>query len=293
VPPRGSGAPELVTPPGTIANLSLWRDFSAIWEARSELFTPEVQLNLTKLDTFAGQFFGGRDFGSGVLGALGPRWRLVVAHQDYESLAPRPDVKLPGFALIAELNPDDEEFSQRLKVAFQSFVGLINLNIAQKGDPPLELGSEVFEGTTIATARFMVPKAPGAGGGEKDAIKAAVHPRFNATPSIAQVGNHFILSSSVGLTRALITAMKNPGAATGATLAVEADGPGLARLVTLNRNRLIMQNMLDKGHDQAAAESDVDGLGRLLKSLGRARLSVEDRAETLRFDLGLTLANPD
>jgi hypothetical protein len=292
VPPMGSGAPELVSPPGTIANLSLWRDLAAIWEARSELFTPEVQQNLTKLDTFAGQFFGGRDFGSGVLGALGPRWRVVVAHQDYETLSPRPDLKLPGVALIAELNPDDEEFSQRLKVAFQSFVGLLNLNTAQNGAPPLELGTESFEGTTIATARYMVPKAHGAAGGEKDAIRTAVHQRFNATPSIAQVGNHFILSSSVGLTRALITAMKNPAVATPATLAVEADGPALARLVTLNRNRLIMQNMLDKGQDQAAAESAIDGLGRLLGSLGRARLSVEDRAGTLRFDLGLRLSNP-
>jgi hypothetical protein len=294
VPSRDAGAPALVSPPGTIANLSLWRDLSAIWEARSELFTPEVQQGLTKLDGFAGQFFGGRDFGSGVLGALGPRWRLVVAHQDYEALSPRPDLKLPGIAVIAELNPDDEEFSERLKVAFQSFVGLVNLNTGQKGQPPLELGSETFEGTTISTARYMVPKAE-AGDGAKEPVKTAVHPRYNATPSIAQVGNHFILSSSVGLTRALIAAMKHPGARadTAPTLAVEADGPALARLVTLNRQRLIMQNMLDKGHDEAAAEAEVDGLGRLLKSLDKARLTVEDRPETLRFDLGLTLANPD
>jgi hypothetical protein len=297
VPPRGGGAPALVSPPGTIANLSLWRDLSAIWEARSELFTPEVQQGLTKLDGFAGQFFGGRDFGSGVLGALGPRWRLVIAHQDYEALSPRPDLKLPGIAVIAELNPDDDEFSERLKVAFQSFVGLVNLNTGQKGQPPLELGSETFEGTTISTARYMVPKAEAGGDGAKEPMKTAVHPRYNATPSIAQVGNHFILSSSVGLTRALITAMKHPGGRadtdTAATLAAEADGPALARLVTLNRQRLIMQNMLDKGHDKAAAEAEVDGLGRLLKSLGKARLTVEDRPETLRFDLGLTLANPD
>src|SRR5262249_49795772 len=153
-----------------------------------------------------GQFFGGRDFGSGVLGALDPRWRLVIAHQDYDALSPRPDLKLPGVALIADLNPDDDEFSQRLKVAFQSFVGVVNLGAAQKGQPPLEQGSEVFEGTTIATARYMVSKAESAaaaGGG--DAVKTAVHPRFNVTPSMAQVGNHFILSSSLGLTRALIT----------------------------------------------------------------------------------------
>jgi hypothetical protein len=296
VPPRGKGAPAPVSPPGTIAHLSLWRDLSAIWEARSELFTPEVQQGLAKLDTFAGQFFGGRDFGSGVLGALDPRWRLVVAHQDYDALSPRPDVKLPGFALIAELNPDDDEFSQRLKVAFQSFVGVVNLGAAQKGQPPLEQGSEIFEGTTIATARYMVSKAEAAAGGQNDAVKTAIHPRFNLSPSMAQVENHFILSTSVGLTRALITALKAaPAAATAteSTLLVEADGPSLARLVTLNRSRLIMQNMLDKGQDQATAETEVDQLGRLLRSLGRGRVTVADGAETLRFDLGLTFSKPD
>ena len=248
-----------------------------------------MQQNLAKLDTFAGQFFGGRDFGSGVLGALDPRWRLVIAHQDYESLTPRPDLKLPGFALIADLNPDDDDFNQRLKVAFQSFIGLTNLGAAQKGEPPLELGSEVFEGVTIATARYMVPKAETAAA--KDNAKAAVHQRFNFSPSTAQVENHFILSTSVGLTRALIEALKAPTAATDATLLVEADGPALARLVTLNRNRLIMQNMLDKGHDQAAAETEIDHLGRLLQSLGRGRLTVQDGAEALRFELGFTLSN--
>jgi len=289
VPARGTGAPALVSPPGTIANVSLWRDPSAIWEARAELFTPEAQQNLAKLDTFAGQFFGGRDFGTGVLGALDPRWRLVIAHQDYATLVPSPDLKLPGFALIADLNPDDDDFNQRLKVAFQSFIGLANLGAGQKGQPPLELGSEVFAGVTISTAHYMVPKAETAAA--KDNARTAVHQRFNFTPSIAQVENHFILSSSVGLTRALIEALKAPAAATDVTLLVEADGPALARLVTLNRNRLIMQNMLDKGHDQTAAETEIDQLGRLLQSLGRGRLTVQDGAETLRFDLGFTLSN--
>jgi hypothetical protein len=286
IPAAGSGAPALVSPPGMIAGASLWRDLAAIWEARSELFTPEVQQDLAKLDTFAGQFFGGRDFGSGVLGALDPRWRLVVAHQDYESLSPAPDVKLPGFALIADLNPDDEDFNQRLKVAFQSFVGLANLGAAQKSAPPLELGSEVCEGVTISTSHYMVPRA--------DAEeKGPVHQRFNFTPSIAQVDNHFILSSSLGLTRALIRTLKTPAASSDVTLLAEADGPALARLVTLNRDRLILQNMLDKGHGQAEAETEIGRLERLLKFLGRGRLTVRDGPETLRFDLGFTLFDSD
>src|SRR5262249_36757087 len=83
-----------------------------------------------------------------------------------------PDVKLPAFALIIDLKPEDEDFHQRLKVAFQSFIGLANLGAAQQKAPPLELGSESFEGVTIATAKFMPPKTD-------PSEKEPVHGRHN------------------------------------------------------------------------------------------------------------------
>ena len=170
---------------------------SAIWEVRNDLFPPQVVQGLAQLDTFAGQYFGGRDFGSGVLGAIGADWRIVVAEQDYSQIKPVPDLKLPAFALVIDLKPDDDDFAQRLKVAFQSFIGLANLGAAQSKAPPLELGSETVDGVTIATSHFMVPKAaPGS--------KEPVHQRQNFSPSAAQVDSHFILSSSLGLTKDLI-----------------------------------------------------------------------------------------
>ena len=105
VPAVGQGSAPQLRPPGTIASLSLWRDWATIWESRTELFTPEVVQGLAQLDTFAGQFFGGREFGSDVLGAFDPHWRLVIAHQDYEALKPAPDIRLPAFALVERQPP--------------------------------------------------------------------------------------------------------------------------------------------------------------------------------------------
>ena len=47
--------------------------------------------------------------GTGVLGALTSDWRLVVAMQDYTAMSPVPDVKLPAFALVVDVRPDDED----------------------------------------------------------------------------------------------------------------------------------------------------------------------------------------
>ncbi len=84
--------------------------------------------------------------------------------QDYQSIKPVPDVKYPGLAFVTELNEPDSDFAQRLKVAFQTFVGLSNVDAVQKKGPPFELVSEQVEGVTLATARYMVPKTDTPGG---------------------------------------------------------------------------------------------------------------------------------
>ena len=90
LPGPGEGTAPPLRPPGTIASLSLWRDWATIWESRAELFAPEVVQGFAQLDTLAGQFFGGREFGADVLGSFDPHWRLVVAQQDYAAMKPAP-----------------------------------------------------------------------------------------------------------------------------------------------------------------------------------------------------------
>jgi hypothetical protein len=283
LPGKGEGAPALVAPRGTILSLGLWRDLSAIWEIRTDLFPPEVLQGFAQLDTFAGQFFGGRDFGTGVLGSLSHNWRLVVARQEEKDLDAIPDLKLPAFALVVDLKPDDEEFSQRLKAAFQTFIGLANVGAAQNQAPPLMLGSETVDGVTIATSRYSPPKNP-----KKD---EPISQRFNFSPSSAQVGNTFILGSSVGVTRELVRAVKNPGKASDATLNVEARGDELAKLIDENRERLITQNMLEKGNDRAKAEEAIGLLSRLVKYLGQGSLQVRDHGDGLKVNLDFALGS--
>ncbi len=282
LPPKGEAAPAPLKPKGTIATLGLWRDVSAVWDVRNDLFPPQIVQGLAQLDTFAGQYFGGRDFGSGVLGAIGPDWRLVVAEQDYATIKPVPDTKLPAFAVVIDLKPDDEDFAQRLKVAFQSFIGLANLGAAQSKAPPLELGSEIVDGVTIATSHFMAPKAaPGA--------KEPVHQRQNYSPSAAQVDNHFILSSSLGLTKDLIPVLRQPAKQTDVTAILQADGATLVHLLELNRGRLVSQNMLEKGNDKATASAHVDLLLGLIRYAGAGTLTAKDGPDSLEFRLDFAL----
>ena len=120
---------------------------------------------------------------------------------------PVPDIKLPAFALVVDLKPDDDDFAIRLKVAFQSFVGLANLGAAQTKAPPLDARLGDLRGRHDLDRAIHAPaqRRPRRGRGQEP-----VHQRHNFSPSAAQVGDHFILSSSVGLARDLIKALEAP-----------------------------------------------------------------------------------
>jgi len=289
MPETGKGAIPPIKPPGTIASLSLWRDWSTIWESRTELFTPEAVQGFAQLDTLAGQFFGGREFGADVLGEFDPHWRLVIAQQDYAALKPAPDVKYPAFAIVGELSSADSDFGERFRVGFQAIIGISNAENADKKGPALELGSEEVEGVKLATARYMIRR-------NAASTNETPNQRYNFTPATAQVGKYLILSSSVGLARSLIKELKSkggPGAGgteSHETLLIEADGPELARLLEQNRSRLAAQLMLNRGETKEKAQEDV-GLGLdLVRYLGQGRLVIRDEPGGSQLHVKLQLA---
>ena len=253
VPGPGKGAAPLIQPPGTIASLSLWRDMETFWESRADLFPPETVQGFAQFDTLAGQFFGGREFGTDVLGQFSPHWRLVVAQQAYEALKPQPDVKYPAVAIVAELDSPDSDFGERFKVAFQAIIGISNVDGNQKKAAALELGTEDVEGIKLTTARYMIPR-------HTASASEAPSPRYNFTPATAQVSKYLIFSSSVALARDLIKELKskNGGADVSETAVLEADGPELARLLEINRSRLAMHLMLGRGLTKEKAEGQVE-----------------------------------
>jgi hypothetical protein len=280
VPGSGNGAAPLIKTPGTIASLSVWRDLETFWESRADLFPPETVQGFAQLDTLAGQFFGGREFGTDVLGPFDPHWRLVVAQQDYGALKPQPDVKYPAFALVGELDATDSDFGDKFRVAFQAIIGISNVDGNGKKAAALELGSEEVEGIKISTARYIVPQ-------KASTASETPNPRYNFTPATAQVGKYLIFSSSVGLARDLVKELKGRGSADAAseTAVLEANGPELARLLEINRNRLAMQLMLNRGETKEKAASQVELGLALLRDLGQGRLVIRDDPSVTRLQL--------
>lgn len=287
-PGKGRGA--LMTPsvPGSLASLTLSRDLHAIWQVREQLLPPDALQGLAGLDTFAGQFFGARDFDSGVLEKLGSDWRLIVAEQTLDPKSPVPDLKLPGFALVVGLKggPLGDDFGTRLKVTFQSILGLANLGSAETKASPLMLGSEQFEGVELTTSRFLPPSVAADSAKTKN---QPVHYRYNFSPTAAVLGDKFLISSSLPLARDLVKTLKSVGQPTEATMILNANGQGAAKALSQNKERLIAQNMLEQGNDRSTAAQQTDLLLEAIRFLGQGTFQVIDSAASSRFSLRFQL----
>ncbi len=283
--PSGEGsAAALLTPPGTILSASSYRDYSGMWTHRDDLFDEATVAAMTQADASLGLFFAGRDFGSQVLGELKPTTRLVVANQTFAADAPTPAVKLPAFAAVLELK-DSAKFAPALVAAYQTLVGIANLDGMQKGRPQLLQEMASHAGATVYEARYLLP--PGQEQEKADII-------YNFRPACAVWREHFIVASTGQLARQLVEELQKPAAAERLpdNTRVAVDVRQLAAALTDNQTALVTQNMLEKGNTRAEAEAEVGMLLNVLQWLrtGDARLTPGE--QSLEFSASVELPRP-
>jgi hypothetical protein len=277
----GNGvAPPLLKPRGTLLSLSTYRDFGSLWRHAPDLFDEGINAKFAEAESGLNTLFAGRDFGDEILGNLVPGLQLVVARQEFPQGGITPQIKLPAGAIVVRMKKP-EETARLFKITFQSAVGFLNVAGAQNGLSPLDVNSEKTDAGLIVSGEYLPPID------ETKRTDAAL--QYNASPTIAVVGDKFILASSKPLALELAANLQENALATPANTALVVDGPGVQAALAENRDPLIAQNMLQKGHDRPAAEAEIDRALDVLKLLERAALSLsmaEGRAKlTVDVDL--------
>ena len=286
VPAEGAGALPNLAVPRQIAGLSVYRDLHAFYAAKDQLF-PERTSGLIFFENMMGIFFSGRDLTEEVFAETRPEIRFVVAAQAYDKTVGTPRVQIPAFAMVVQTR-HAEEFARVAEEAWQKAVGLTTVTRGQQAEPGLIIDRETYQGI-----RFSV--ATNATGKNDD--KAHLPSRFNFSPSLARVGDCFVLASSGGLTRDLIDALIKTSKAPAKPLAgthtlASIDGVQLATVVGANRETLVAQNMVQQGHARLQAEHVVNARTAIARFLGRATLTGGVRDGLARIELVITLNLP-
>lgn len=284
--PDGSGrAPEHLTSRNQIASLTAYRGLSEMWLRAGDLLTDKAADELATADSTLSTFFSGRDFGEDILGELAPEIQLIVSQQEFASGDPTPAIKLPAFALQFRMN-SPEKMRPEMRRVFVSLCGFLNVVGAMEGQPQLDFSFDNIDAAEIISTNYLPPE----NGLGSSSTNAAIN--YNFSPSIGFRGDRIVVSSTASLAHELINSPSDSNTRSsddGPNTDVKISMPAVAQALHANRQQLVAQNMLEKGHNQKAAEDEIDLLLNLLSLVDGITLELS-ADDYLEFDLQVEFA---
>jgi hypothetical protein len=277
--------------PGLLSGIHVSRDWSGLWDERERLLNADGLRDLLSFASTLTTLMGGMDFSSELLPELEPTLHLLAARQVFEKDAPAP--QLPGFALLMQLK-DAAKLGPRLENAALMTLSIINVDAGQKMRPQYQMQVDQYRNTRLMTARF--PES--AGPGPRDI-------RYNFEPSMAAVGDRFVIATSRRLLEQLIDAEGNlpkidlaprdsakpPAPARRSGDVFWIDASELVRVLEANRELLVTQRMLEEDLERNRAAGQVGILLDALKTLDRIEVNMDLHAGTIAARVGLAGAH--
>jgi hypothetical protein len=280
---------------GVLGFITVHRDLAKFWERGEELLEPRAAGSLSEFASNLSLFFG-KSFEDEVLPGVGDRMLFVAHNQSYAAAGGKPVPAIPGLAIVFELD-DAAGLSRAAEVAFNSVVGIINIDRMQKKkEAPSMLVRPVTVGSTACyTVDLGLAPAPSTGRGIE----------YNFTPSLAIVGRRLVLSSSFELLEFLVAELERAGKeeapAAGAAAAptepardrIVFDARAARQAIADNAEFFAAQNMIKKGITREKAREEIDALLDLAGFLREVEvLSYRDAdGATLRLEVRVRLAH--
>lgn len=284
--PHGTGtAKPTRNVPGQLLSISAYRNLSEMWLRAGDLFDEKTNDKISEADSNLSTLFSGKDFGEEILGAIEPQLQIAAARQDFSKIRPVPSIKLPAFALVAELK-EPETSRREFRRIFQSLIGFFNVVGAMNRQPQFELDFESLKNGELLIAN-IVPEDD-----EKDSLNAKIN--FNFSPSIAFHGQTMVISSTAALARNIATAPEASEAGIAPlqveNTAIELKTNVLKQVLEDNKSLLISQNMLKEGHSRDEAQFEIETLLGLISLFDHASMKLASTENAIQLSFALRFA---
>lgn len=273
-------APVALRPKGTLVTIAGYRDMAGMFRAADELFNETMAAEITKSESQLSTFFGGRDFVDDILGNLKPQVQLIAARQDYGVVTP--SIKIPAGAIVVRLKKADELTQAQFKSAFMSLMSIINLDGMNKGRSMLLLDIQKHNGAALYTSKYSVdPETT-----KKDA--GEIH--YNFSPTMAIYNDWIIVSSTNQLAKQLVDeAKKSSDKLITDNTRIQLDAKVGHQLLVDNRDQLIAQDMLEKGHSRDNAATEIDLMLAALKYIKTSDLNLSFKDNIAKLSLSIKM----
>ncbi|MFP6886967.1 MAG: hypothetical protein VB997_05370, partial [Opitutales bacterium] len=261
--PGTPGTRDIPQVAGLMGGFTFHRNIGSWYRNREKLLEERLMAGFDEFESGLGNVFPGQDVGEDIMPALGSTATFLAAKQTFEHFEGEPGVKLPGFALIFDL--DKPENGALFQLLFQTIVTITNITSAEKGlnREPSVMTAVVHKGVPINTIQYLRPPK-----GKRLNIS------YNFMPCAATVNGRFVFCTSLQLCKALVEEMSKPQDKTrvNRNFNFELYPSALAGLAKTNRNTLVAQS-IQTGKTAKQAHWEFDTLVRLVESIDIARFS--------------------
>ena len=257
----GARATATASPSNDGARFVLHRDLAGVFRHRVDLFDVDVLPEFAGAVSGLALFFGGADIEDEILPALSPWLTLVVRAPAFAPDA-TPDVPLPAAALVVDVD-DAERIGPKLVGAFQTAIGLVNVESAQNMQPALVMGLELVGGVAMTTATFPAPHP-----------EDGVDLRYNLVPACGVVDGRLVLGTHRSLVADLIESIAagETGPAPAPGESVRLSGSFVADGLRQNRGALAMARVLAAGATPDEGRAFVESVAALADSIAALEL---------------------
>ena len=271
VPPKGEpGSLPLLEPPGVIYSQSFHLDVGYGWKHRDKLVNEQTRKDIDEGEKQISKVIpGSLKFGQ-LLEVWGPYHRVVVVNHDKMPYKTVPTDRYPAFGYVATMR--DKAFGSSAESLIRSGGLIASLQLGMKS------AEQEHEGVPIVGYRFNEAK-PFAEDPE--------NVRFNFEPCFAIVGDDLIAASTFEVCKKLITEVKRtaklpPSAAVWRNRAFAA---GAADALAALPDPLVTNAILGQGVGIEDARKQVAELVAWLRTVGTARVEIDERATEYRLDV--------
>lgn len=275
--PKQAGGVQAPRVKGYLAGIVVHRDIKDLYQQREKLVVESVQPEFDKFESGINNLVPGKNFVEDLLPMLGKQLTFLAARQDFTGRAGTPAIKLPAFAMVAELSKP-KEGGDFLTMLFQAIVPIMNFQLKENGGQPQLLAMDKHNGVDLTFARPLMETK-----GERLAI---VH---NFQFCAATVGERYILATSRSLCESLIDAYRVPSLPTtdGRNVVFDWNPTGIAESLYENIDLLIANGVKD-GKPAAQAREEASFFIEALKTISGAELATQVKPDDFQIRLEWT-----
>ena len=273
--PTKPGTRDFPAVPGLMGGLTMHRNLAEWYKRREELLTEDQQAGFDGFETNLGNILPGQNVEDDFMPAFGSTFTLIAARQTFDHLQGEPGIKLPGFALMFDL--EKPENGRLFQLVFQTIVTITNIVGVEEGldRQPSVMTAVVYKGVPINTIEYLKPPQ-----GKQLNIG------YNFVPCAATINGRFVFCTSLQLCKSLVDALAKPkdSKRENRNLNFELHLSELKDLVTVNQKALLALR-IQQGKTAAGAKGEIQLVEQLLDFVKLMRLSTSVKEKGFQLQL--------